>query len=114
MAPGRMEEETVGDVVKETAHGMGAYFYVVDEKTAWITTPENAKNIFVLKLYPIDKLAKGRLTPPRLARILSDSLGNQINQPGVAFYILARQKMTVVRAPQSLHRQIRAVFTAIK
>ena len=114
MAPGRMEEKTVGDVVKETAHGMGAYFYVVDEKTAWITTPEVANNIFLLKLYPIDKLANGRLTPPRLARILSDSLGNQISQPGVAFYILARQKVAVVRAPQSLHRQLRAVFSAIK
>ena len=114
MAPGRMEERTVGDVVKETAHGMGAFFYVVDEKTVWVTAPEVANNIFLLKLYPLEDLAKGRLTRPRLAHILSDSLGNEMNQPGVAVFVMATQKLAIVRAPQSLHRQIRAVFSAIK
>jgi len=114
MAPGRIEERSVGDVVKETAHGMGSAFYVVDEKTVWITAPQIANNIFLLKLYPLEKLADGRLTKQRLAHILADSLGSQMAQPGVAFYVLPKQKLVAVRAPQSLHRQLSVVFSAIK
>jgi len=114
MAPGRIEERTVGDVVKEMAHGMRAFFYVVDEKTVWVTSPQRANNIFLLKLYPMEKLASGKLTKKRLVQILNDALGNQMNQPGVSFFLLAKQRLVVVRAPQSLHRQIRAVFEAIQ
>lgn len=114
MAPSRIEERTVGHVVKETAHGMGAAYYVVDDKTVWITSPQVANNIFLLKIYPLDKLGNGRMTQPRLAQVLSDSLGSQMAQPGVRFYVLAKKKLVAVRAPQLLHRQLNAVFSQIK
>ena len=114
MAPSWMQERTIGDVVRETAHGLGVSIYVADEKTAWLTTPEVSSNIFVLKLYPVGNLAGGRLNTQRLNRIMFDSLGAQLNQPGVLMSLLPKQKLALVRAPQSLQRQIRAVFTAIK
>ncbi len=113
MAPGWMDERTIGNVIKETAHGMEASFYVANEKTVWLTSPQVANDIFVLKLYPVEKLAGGRLNKERLSRILFDSLGAQLNQPGVSLELLAKQKLVAVRAPQSLQRQIRAVFEAI-
>ncbi len=114
MAPGWMDERTIGSVIKETAHGLGASFYVADEKTVWLTSPQVANDIFVLKLYPVEKLAGGRLNKERLSRILFDSLGDQLNQPGVSLELLVKQKLVAVRAPQSLQRQIRAVFETIK
>ena len=114
MAPGKLDEPTVGAVVKQTAHGLGASFYIVDERSAWITSPEVANNIFLLKLYKMEGLSAGRLSNAQLSRILSDSLGSQFNQKGVAFYILPKQQLIAARASQSLHRQIRVIFEAIQ
>ncbi len=114
MAPSWINERTLGEVVKETAHGLQTSFYVANENTVWLTSPEVANQIFVLKLYPIEKLAGGRLNTERLNRILFDALGPQLNQPGVSTTLLSGKKLAVVRAPQTLQRQIRAVFTAIE
>ncbi|QEG21278.1 hypothetical protein [Mariniblastus fucicola] len=114
MAPGWIDERTVGDVVKETAHGMGASVYIVDEETVWITSQDVADSIFLLKLYPLAKLADGRLTTERLEAILSDSIGEPMRRPGVAFFVLSKQKLVAVRAPQLLHRQVRAVLREIE
>jgi len=110
MAPSRIEEATIGDVVRETAHGLGASIYVVDERTVWITSPDIANNIFLLRVYPLGGIANGRLSAERIERVLAESLGTQIGQPGVAFSWLPKQKVMVVRAPQMLHRQVHAVL----
>lgn len=109
MAPSRIVEPTVGDVVRETAHGLGASIYVVDERTVWITAPGVANNIFVLKVYPLAKIADGRLSADGIESILRDAVGDQLAQPGVAFSILAKQKVMILRASQMLHRQVHAV-----
>ena len=110
MAPGRIDEPTIGDVMRETAHGMEASIYFIDEKTVWITSPFVANNIFLLKIYPLKDIVKGPLSAGRLESVLTESLGAQIGQRGVAFSLLASQQVMVVRAPQTLQRQVAAVL----
>jgi hypothetical protein len=111
IAPGWIEEKTVGDIISETAHGLNAFVYVVDEKTVWITSPPAANNIFLLKAYKVGD--NERLSAQRLAQLLRDSLGDQLNQPGVNVYFMAKQNLVVLRASQTLHRQVHAVFNEI-
>ena len=114
LAAGWIEEPTLGDVVRETARAMGAGVYVVDERTVWLTTPSAANDIFLLKLYPLAKIANGRLTESSLRQIMLEALGDQTVQAGVTLSFLDRQKLMVVRAPQTLHRQIEAVLKDLK
>ena len=114
LAPGIIEESTVGDVIRETAHGMGVSVFLVNDSTAWLSSPEVVASIFDLKIYRIDALAAGKLTPPRLAQILQNSLGNQLFQPGVAIELLPGEEFALVRAPQSLHYQFSAVISELE
>ena len=114
LAAGWMEEPTLGDVIRETARAMGAGVYVVDDRTVWLTTPAAANNIFLLKLYPLEKIAKGKLNESSIRQIMREALGEQMNQPGVVVSFLKPQNLMVLRAPQMLHRQVEAVLGKLK
>jgi hypothetical protein len=113
MAHGWIDEETVGDAIKESAHSMRASKYLADDNSAWLTSSEIAFNIFEIKLYRVGRLAGGKLSQRRLEQIFRNALGNQLQQPGVSVSLFAGEEIAVVRAPQSLHRQIGAVVSAL-
>lgn len=114
MASAWIDEPTVGDVIEEFAHAIGAAYYVVDEQTVWLTSWEKASNMFEVKLHSTAEIAGGKLNSRQLSRLLSDALGPQTRQPGVAIRLFDNGKVLAVRAPQAVQRQVRSVLQTLK
>ena len=114
MAASWIKEKTVGDVVRETAHAFGSGVYVIDERTVWLTPTKVASDIFELKLYPVTEIISEKLSPERISKLLAEVLGDQAFRSGVSFAYFPSQKTMALRAPQTLHRQVEAVFDELR
>ena len=116
LAAGWIEEPTVGDAIRETARAINAGIYVIDERSVWLTSPEAANQIFLLKLYPLQRIAKGKLNEVALREIFREALSEQVFGPGVSlsFQRISQQVLMVFRAPQTLHRQVESVLKELQ
>ena len=110
LAPGRIDEPTANDLIRQIAHSMGLTIYVVDEKTVLLTTFENAASIFDLRVYSIRSLTAKGIDSKDLERLITESLGAQMGAAGVRLQVIDSCESLIVRAPQSLHRQIETVL----
>ena len=89
---------------------------MIDERSVWLTSPEAANQIFLLKLYPLQRIAKGKLNEVALREIFREALSEQVFGPGVSlsFQRISQQVLMVFRAPQTLHRQVESVLKELQ
>ena len=114
MAPSRMDDATVGEALSEIAHSLNASVFSLDESSVWLTTFDTATSYFYIKVYPVGKIAQGRLTGEQTIGLINKAIGRELRLKGVVLHMIPGDQYLAVRAPQFLHRQIDAVLRSLE
>ena len=110
LLPGNLIEQTVEGVATQLARSMNLTILATDENTLVITTFAHAAKTADLEVYPLAKLLAGKLNSNHLLRLVTESLGTQLQSEKVRFLLEPNCQCLIVSAPQSLQRQIKALL----
>ncbi len=112
--PGQIEEETVGEVLKQLGRAMKLSVLAIDKSTVQLTTFEKAANSIDLEFYHFGKILAGKLNEEQALELMMQTLGQQLQAPQVKFIYEPKYQTLVVSAPQSLQRQLAAVLKRLE
>ncbi len=112
--PGQIDEETVGEVLKQLGRAMKLSVLAIDKSTVQLTTFEKAANSIDLEFYHFGKILAGKLNEEQALALMMQTLGHQLQAPQVRFIYEPKYQTLVVSAPQSLQRQLAAVLQRLE
>jgi hypothetical protein len=112
--PGYMDEENLGEFLKQLTRSMKLTYRVVDDATVELTTFESAAESVELEVYHFGKLLTGPLNEAQAMRLIAETLGAQLQTPRVRYVYEPKYQSFVLLAPQSLQRQLAALIKKLE
>jgi hypothetical protein len=112
--PGHIEEESVGEVLKQLARSMNVTIRAIDPTTLELTTFEKAAQTVDTEVYHLGRVLAGPLNEQQTIWLITETLGAQLQAPQVRWVYEPKCQCLILLAPQSLQRQIDSVIKQLE
>ena len=112
--PGIINEENVGQALQHLARSMNLTIRAVDPVTLELTTFEQAAQAVDLEVFYLGKVLAGPLNEQQMLRLITETLGSQLQSPLVRWHYEPNCQCLILLAPQSLQRQTDSVIKQLE
>ena len=114
LVPGNIQEDSIESALKQIARSMDLTIRSIDETTVELTTFEKAARQVDLEMYHFGKILAGPLKEQQALRLITETLGTQLQSPRVRYVYEPQCQCLIISAPQSIQKQVASVIAQLE